>query len=228
MKKVISFSLWGEDQKYTLGAIKNAEIAREIYPGWLCRFYIGKSVPKDILHILASFDNTEVFVMNELGDWTGMFWRFYAADDSSIDVMLSRDTDSRLSIREKAAVDQWLSSEMDFHIIRDHPNHRTEILGGLWGAKNNILSGVINKKIHNYVKGNYWQIDQNFLRQEIYPIIKDKAMVHDEFFEKKPFPVKRNGLEFVGEVYDSEGALIESHGLELGAYLNQRDPVFRL
>ena len=29
--KIISFSLWGQDPKYTIGAIRNAELAREIY-----------------------------------------------------------------------------------------------------------------------------------------------------------------------------------------------------
>ena len=32
MKKVISFCLWGNDPKYNVGAIRNAEIAKEIYP----------------------------------------------------------------------------------------------------------------------------------------------------------------------------------------------------
>jgi hypothetical protein len=39
----------------------------------------------------------------------------------------------------------------------------------------------------------------------IYPSVKDRAMVHDEFFELKPFPsnaTKRTGSYFVGQVYD--------------------------
>ena len=38
MKKVISFSLWGDNPKYTIGAIKNAELIDTIYPGWIGRF----------------------------------------------------------------------------------------------------------------------------------------------------------------------------------------------
>ena len=79
--------------------------------------------------------------MNEKGDWTGMFWRFLAADHLS-DIVLSRDTDSRLNKREKAAVDEWLNSDKDFHIMRDHPYHATEILGGMWGCRNGILHGI--------------------------------------------------------------------------------------
>ena len=199
MKKIISFSLWGENPKYTIGAIKNAELAKLIYPDWTCRFYCGKSVPNNIIDELKKFNNVEVIEMGENGDWTGMFWRFFACEDS--DVMLSRDTDSRLSLREKMAVDEWLNSDKDFHIMRDHPAHSAPIMGGMWGARGNILKDI-KKMIDEYQKGDFWQVDQNFLRQKIYPLVKDKSFVHDEFFEKKPFPTKRQNREFVGDVFD--------------------------
>jgi len=41
MKKVISYSIWGDNPKYATGAIK-------IYPDWICRFYVGQSVPNEI------------------------------------------------------------------------------------------------------------------------------------------------------------------------------------
>ena len=40
MKKVISFSLWGNNPTYNIGAIKNAELAKEFYPDFECWFYI--------------------------------------------------------------------------------------------------------------------------------------------------------------------------------------------
>ena len=209
MKKIISFSLWGDNPKYTIGAIKNAEIAKEIYPDWICRFYLGKSTPIEIVKDLYGRDNTEVFVMNEIGDWSGMFWRFFPASDSDVDIMLSRDADSRLSIREKTSVDEWISSDKGFHIMRDHPVHATQILGGMWGCK---LGVVVEMKslIQKYVKGEFWQVDQNFLREKIYPIIKDNSFVNDEFFENKPFSIKREEgvdhegypLDFIGKPVD--------------------------
>lgn len=186
MQKIISFSLWGDNPKYTIGAIKNAHLAKTIYSGWICRFYVDKSVPEDIVVQLRSCDNTELVEMDEEGDWRGMFWRFFAADDPHA-IVISRDTDSRLSMREKAAVDAWLASDKDFHIMRDHPSHRARILGGMWGAKNGILSGIIIKRISKYKKENFWQIDQNFLADRIYPLIKKKALVHDTFLRESHF-----------------------------------------
>jgi hypothetical protein len=203
MKKVISFSLWGDNPKYTIGAIKNAELIDTIYPGWIGRFYCGKSVPIDIIEILKTYTNVEVIEMEENGDWSGMFWRFYACEDS--DVMISRDTDSRLNLREKNAVDEWLNSDKDFHIMRDHPYHNALILGGMWGVRNGILKNIVDL-IKNYNKGDFWQVDQNFLREKIYPIVVNTSFVHDSYHNlnswSKNFSIERIDQEFVGDVFD--------------------------
>jgi len=203
MKKIISFSLWGDNPKYTVGAIKNAELIDTIYPGWIGRFYCGKSVPIDIIEILKTYTNVEVIEMEENGDWSGMFWRFYACEDS--DVMISRDTDSRLNLREKNAVDEWLNSDKDFHIMRDHPYHNALILGGMWGVRNGILKNIV-VLIKNYNKGDFWQVDQNFLSEQIYPIVVNSSFVHDSYHNinswSKNFSIERIDQEFVGDVFD--------------------------
>jgi hypothetical protein len=207
MNKIISFSLWGDNPKYTIGSVKNAQLAKQIYPGWICRFYIGNDVPKEIIDDLMSLD-TEIIYMCDTG-WNGMFWRFFAADSN--DIILSRDADSRLNNREKKAVEEWLSSDKDFHIMRDHPYHRTEILGGMWGVRNGLLFGIKDMiaRYNTREYDNKYQVDQNFLREVIYPIVKDKAMVHDEFFEKKPFPTQRvDKSDFVGQVYNENGEAV--------------------
>ena len=211
MKKVISFSLWGKDKKYTLGAIENAKLAKEYFPDWVCRYYVGGSVPGEIITNLEDMDNTEIILMGEEGDWTGMFWRFYAASDPQVGIMTSRDCDSRLGLREKAAVDSWLSSDKSFHIMRDHPHHATEILGGMWGCRKPLLSNMTSL-ISEYKKmGNFWQVDQNFLREIIFPIIKSDVIIHDDFFTGHSFPIDRHGYEFVGQVYDENNEIVKEH-----------------
>jgi len=205
MKKIVSFSLWGENPKYTIGAIENAKLVNKIYDGWVGRFYCGKSVPENIINTLKNTPNTEVIIMDEDGSWTGMFWRFLACKDS--DVMISRDTDSRLSLREKLAVNEWLESDKDFHIMRDHPHHTTEILGGMWGCRNGILKDI-ELDIINYNKGDFWQVDQNFLKEIIYPKIYENSFTHDSFFNISKnsiqFPTQRIDKEFVGDVFDEK------------------------
>lgn len=207
MNKVISFSLWGDNPIYNIGAIRNAELAKEIYPDWVCWYYVGVNTPKETIEKLKSFDNTKVIEMGVVGDWTGMFWRFYPASDSTVDVVIVRDCDSRLNIREKEAVSEWLLSDKGFHIMRDHPAHATAILGGMWGAKKGTVNDMKNM-IEFYVKGNFWQVDQNFLKEVIYPIVRNNSFVHDEYFEHKPFPTIREYKQFVGQAYNENDEML--------------------
>ena len=209
MKKIIAFSLWGDNPKYTIGALKNARLAKVIYPGWICRFYCGKSTPLNIIQELISL-GSEVVRMEEEGNWSGMFWRFNPIAENDVEMMISRDTDSRLTFREKFAVDEWIKSNKLFHIMRDHPYHGTEILGGMWGARKPILQDI--KHLMNiYEKSDFYQVDQNFLREIIYPRINYSVCVHDPFFQKVDFPLKRIGLEFVGQVFDENDITVQEH-----------------
>lgn len=207
MSNVISFSLWGNNPKYCIGAIKNAQLAKEIYPDWICRFYVGKDIPNEILSELKSFDNTEVFIMNEPPNWTGMFWRFYAMFDPSIDILISRDTDSRLSTREKLAVDEWIDSGSPFHIMRDHSWHNTQILGGMWGCLPKCIDKSLLQTILSFDKKDQYDTDQAWLRQIVWPLVKDIAFVHDEIHKIRLFPAPRVNGEYVGAPFNENDEL---------------------
>ena len=230
MKKIISFSLWGNSPKYIIGSIQNAELAKKIYPGWICRFYIGQSTLAVALHemnLLRRMQNVEIIEMSEEGDWTGMFWRFLPCSDPDVDIMISRDCDSRLSFREKKAVNDWLASGKSFHIMRDHPHHDTKILGGMWGTRTHILRDMVGL-IADYSKKNYWQIDQEFLTKIVFPRIENDCIIHDEFFNGKKFPTRRNKLEFVGGVYDEYNNQNSQHIELLDAYLKSRKKWYQI
>jgi len=200
MKKVISFSMWGKNPFYIIGGILNADIAEKEWEGWTCRYYMAPTVPKAAVKELAGRKNTEIFMMDEDVSWNGMFWRFYPASDPTVDVMISRDTDSRISIRDKAAVEEWLNSDKDFHILRDCCQHGWPICGGAWGSRNGVISEMIDL-IDQYPRKNIDNnhgIDQKFLGSEIYPRIISKAYVHDDWFNhmyrnetKHRFPIPR-------------------------------------
>jgi protein O-GlcNAc transferase len=198
--RVVSFSLWGELPKYNAGAVRNAALCREMYTGWTARFYVGTSVPAETLRALRALD-AQVIEMDEPGDWRGMFWRFEAASDPAVEAMISRDCDSRLNRREAAAVAEWMASDAAFHIMRDHPAHCTPILGGMWGVKAPLLRDCA-ALIRPFAPGDFWQADQDFLRAIVFPRVKRVALVHDEWFDGRPFPTPRRGLEFVGQVFD--------------------------
>ena len=198
MKKIISFSLWGNNPRYVLNALVNADLALTIYPDWICRYYCSPNVPKGIIEELNKRPNVEIVMMNRDESWNGMFWRFIAASDPEVSVMISRDTDSHLGLREKEAVDEWLSSNKDFHIMRDNRAHGVLILGGMWGARNGIMRNI-SKMIESYSikdSNNRINIDQEFLWSHVYPHIKNNVFIHDSVEDRcggrtKDFPTPR-------------------------------------
>jgi hypothetical protein len=197
---VISFSLWGDKPKYTVGAIRNAQLASIYYRGWRCRFYCDQeTVPKDTVSSLQSLGNTDVILMkaSEESHWS-MFWRFYAASDPSVNMMVSRDCDSFLSARDAAAVDEWLDSGKKFHIMRDQYYHNVPIMGGMWGVRDRILLDMetLIKNYHRKESNNRKNIDQEFSSEIIYSRIRSHAFVHDTFDRTfrdrtKDFPIPR-------------------------------------
>ena len=203
---IISFSLWGDIPKYTIGAIRNAELVSSIYPGWVARFYCGASVPTSIIYALKTAD-AEVVLMSEQGDNRGMFWRFHSLADTTAEYTIFRDTDSRLNKREVVAVDAWLNSGKVGHIMRDHPQHPHRILGGMWGCRCGVFPNI-QDMIREYNPVDAYNQDQLFLEEKIYPILQKKGvLVHDSctMLDLLPckFPVDWDGeCNFVGEIYD--------------------------
>jgi hypothetical protein len=229
MKKVLSFSLWGDNPTYNIGAIKNAELAKEFYPDFECWFYIHQeTVPENTIKKLQEFDNTKIIFKS--GDLNNenckpRMWRFEAIDDPEIEIMMSRDTDTRILLREKLAVDEWLNNKTLFHIIRDHPHHNFTILAGMFGTKKIPQIPNWTNIINSYNKTDNRMYDQDFLRDYIYPIIKNNSTIHASFHKMEPhaknFPINyRRELYFVGEYVYHDNSRSDYHINELKKSLN--------
>lgn len=207
--KLISFSLYGIEKIYSCGAIENARLAREIFPGWTVVFFVGKSVPEQILTKLTEL-GSEIFLVDEHESPLAMFWRFRAAQIPGVSQIIFRDTDSRVSRREKVAVDEWSESGKALHIIRDHPSHGIPILGGMWGIQGLEAIATLSDALANGA-GDFndaYGADQVFLERRIYPLLLADSFVHDSFYKFEKFsqglPPRSHG-EFIGERIDCAG-----------------------
>ena len=200
--KYVSFSLWGDKPLYNVGAIRNAELMRLIYPDWKMILYYDDSVPSETISKLETLD----CILIKVDDFEyGCFWRFFAADIDDCELVIFRDTDSRINLRERDAVNAWIETGKSLHVMRDHPahgipygNNKLGILAGMWGIKGKQLP--LTQMIKKFVVGkeNNYGIDQTFLKM-VYNAFELDKVVHDDFFEKKPFPTKRDTMRFVGE-----------------------------
>ena len=203
--KLISYSLYGNIEKFNLGAIQNAKIGKSLFPDWNQRFHIEVGTDEAVIKILRSL-GMEVRIMEKSVGHGGMFWRFLPVTELNIERVLVRDCDSRISAREKHLIEIWLDSNAPLHIIRDHPMHDAPILGGLWGVIPRELPNF-SMNLNSYKPTGFYGEDQEFLTKNVYSHLRDAALIHDAYFSREPnrvrIHIERTDGEFIGESYNA-------------------------
>jgi hypothetical protein len=117
-------------------------------------------------------------------------WRFLIAGDPQVGRYLCRDCDCRPSIRETAAVAEWIAAKTQFHVMRDHPMHTDLILAGLWGGISGALPNL--KTDLDSFPFRIKHSDQDFLAVKVWPQAKKSMTLHDSYydlFDARPFPI---------------------------------------
>lgn len=207
MKRIVSFSLYGNSPLYLQGALRNVRLIRSIYPGWTARVYASDEIPEALVSEMQ-FSGAEVVRKQRTSLIDGMFWRFLPAGEADVDAMVVRDVDSRVTSREFAAVNEWIESGKTLHILRDHPFHKVVMLGGMWGCRWGAVADI-QSLIERWKLWAKKGQDQDFLRDAIYPRFRNDCFVHSELYayggeQAHPFPLPRDRGEFVGCVYQPD------------------------
>ena len=228
---VVSYSVYGIRPKYVWGMIATAKMLPKFFPGWQARVYHDHTVPREELKKLSNMTHvTLVNVTSDLPPWVvrdvnPMAWRFLVAADPSVDVYLIRDSDSRPSGREKAAVDEWLRSGTAFHIMRDSEMHDPStfaaMLGGMWGGLHRAAPDMDKLIEEHYCKQKQdkdgYGEDQSFLWKYILPRAKDDCLQHDSHhcvasggiaFPLSSEEAGDEPLDFVGSVHVPAGKTV--------------------
>jgi hypothetical protein len=218
MKQLIAYSLYGSEERYTIGAIKNAILATRHFKGYTLRFYTGDSVPESIKQTLRLFPHVQIEEQwDQPEDHRAKLWRFQALADQRYDVVLCRDSDARLTHRERIAHEEFLASGLDFHIMKDHPTgHNYQISAGMFAARTKAIPADLHETEE---AGNYYTADQDWLAAYIWPLIKDSALIHDEHYEtptegqskRRPFPIgKKATLHHIGAALEADDRFVFS------------------
>ncbi|HVI49412.1 MAG TPA: hypothetical protein VM802_31390 [Chitinophaga sp.] len=218
MKKVISFSLWGNDDMYWYGALANVQLALDLLPDWICRFYIDSSCTHPAWGLLQSYSSVEIVPVGDekyrKGEFAGAFWRFLAAADKDVSILIVRDCDSRITSREVQIIEKWLASDKDFHVLRDHPFHNVPVLAGMWGCRNGLLHDM-ETTLEEWDRFDYKGCDQDFLASVIYPRVEHCTFEYDTCSRlagvKVNDEIQRPGSQFIGDVFDERNKRMEYH-----------------
>lgn len=222
-KKVIAFSLFGKDERYLKSLLTVINLYKDSLPEWVIRIYISEDcyAKNEYLNHL----DIELVVMKGKNiNQIYTTWRFLAYDDPNVSVVLFRDIDSVPTEREVLMIRKWEKSNKDFLIIRDHPYHNIKILAGMWGAKRSGKIKSIKKILTRERLSNYFGVDQIFLRDHIYPIIKNDSLIFDSYPrypEESPIVMPFNNETYIGEIMTNP-AFKERDRESLRAYNKQR------
>lgn len=186
-----------------------------MYPDWSLFVFLDETVPLSVSLQLQEGGCRLVNVDPNL-EPNGMMWRYNINSLKGFDRVIFRDADSRLTVKERSAVSEWVASKKPLHLMRDHPFHKYPILGGMFGV---VLDSDPGKALMS-IKANSVDYGSDIgslskcLGRYFSP---DFAMVHDEFFfsngAERPFPWRGATLSYVGEV--SKQALIRRLTLRL-------------
>lgn len=213
---IISYSLWGCNKRYIDGLALNLSAAMEYYPGWLVCVFAHDECYEEVVRLKREYTNLKVYRIQLKTGWSGLLWRFLPCQWRNCQHVIVRDLDSVLTCREKEAVETWIASGRALHIMRDHPAHAMPIMGGMFGVKpsdssvarafKRLKTLILDSQCH---RGNdFWQMDQIYLATDVFPALRDKSLIHDPFFEGKPFPSPREECDFIGmckTIDDREG-----------------------
>ena len=236
-KKVITYCLFGNKLKYCHGIIEAVVSSNIIYLGWEVRVYYstGKQiVPESVLNILKNL-NCILIPFSELSnsngeDIEGMFRRFTPLNEKDVDYWISRDADSRSSLREKKMVDEWIESNKALHSILDNPAHGS-LMGGLFGVNNKILMekypdkminiddhirSVTSKPVHNTFRRG---ADQDWIMGHFRSVTNEKdILVH---LNKRPDCLKRCHIALSRPVPDHfQTIMVDNHPDFCGKQIN--------
>jgi len=215
--RVFSFCIYGSNPKYCKGMTENLKLISTHFPDWNVWIYVGNDVPTSYSNEYSSFPNTKCIFTNETGKRLASY-RFFAIDDPDVDCMFSRDADSRVDERDQMCIEKFLLSEKTFHIIRDHPNHKSRIMAGMFGLKKSVFSISFQRLYTEWISSrmnirDFYNTDELFLEQVVYPLVHEHALVHTwtvsyegENVSRIPRPSLSHN--FRGNVYGCRGGKI--------------------
>ena len=183
-KSVCAFSLFGDSPRYLCGALYNALVAKELYPGWTLRYYVDETVPEDFRTLLRSLGCEILLSDPEAPAGMKLCRRFLVASDPVVGRFVIRDCDAAFSLREAMVVDEWRASGKLFHVIRDWYTHTDLMLAGLWGGFAGVLPDMATLLDDFFATNKVLtpNLDQLFLGEYVWPFARQSCLVHDRHF----------------------------------------------
>lgn len=234
MRKVISVSIFdgtserNKDNFYWSCLIHVVRGYLTIFPDWELWVYHDSSLYYAIYgSVLLTLEEKGLIRLiyvreNELL-CKAMLWRLSPVFDDSVDYLLCRDVDHVPTGRERAIVDEFVSSDKIVLGINDAWAHTIPLMGGMVGFKTktlkkklraNSLDELLNRHKNRFDFSLHGS-DQKFLMDVVWPLLRHLAFIFSGFKrdDRVPYPsivIHRNvSIKPVGGISD---VLLEKSG----------------
>ena len=224
-KNIIAYSLPGTDANTTTQTqlVHSMKFVREHFPSWEVWIYhdskLNTTLKSQLLAAAKKGAAAVTVAFIDMSDKRSVYpnaqtWAFSVATDPLVHRYLIRNADSRLSLREKLAVDEWIASGKSFHTMRDHPGQcEYPVNAGMWAGsrmlppylttsaeKDNLCPPPCLKPAEAVFNEN------EFLKNYLWPHLAKDVLQHASFSCGKfgpstGFPSGRIGYEYVGSGY---------------------------
>lgn len=194
---LITFSVYGPLDIFNLGAYENIAECRQYFPEWNVRFYVAEDAP--ILKMLWKED-VDVFVMSKPKGVLGTFWRLLDITNCRHEYVLIRDTDQRVSDKDRQAVNAWLKSGLMCHRMHEDSTQTSiDLLACGIGFRTNCLprdiihdmvDWIMEKRGHEityFARPSFsntelprmmYGTEQLFLTERVWPHVKNSTLTH--------------------------------------------------
>jgi hypothetical protein len=188
LKGCFSFCLFGDQDKYRKGLLKNIELIRKYYPTWDIVVYVSP----DCVDFVSKMEDVKMIETGNDG-YANLLYRFNPLADN-YDIVCVRDADSRIHARDRWCIVNFMMSSYTAYTIQDHPYHTYPIMGGLFGIKKGhpmFSMRDLNKAIATHCQ---YTTDTTFLEHNF----ERKNMITYGVDCKIPTPIQNQ--EFCGQV----------------------------
>lgn len=189
--KVFSFCLYGTEPNYYTGLLENIKLIREFFPEFEIFVYRGVCDPTWVLPEGVTVIETHCEgTMNTI-------YRYRPLQTAEVGFV--RDTDSRITERDRWAIRDFLECPQSYHMIRDHIWHKSRLMAGMFGWKKPIAFEIKTPADLSY------GCDEVFLASTVYPLIASDLLVHTNLYafpgeHSRRLPEMKDPTDFVGNV----------------------------
>lgn len=195
--KIISYSLFGYKDRpperlwewyyYLRGLYFNVRMNKLIYPGFRTHVEVDSetfSAFDNIFLDLRNYYGLSYNINNKASLCKSMLWRLKMAFHPEVipEYIFCRDLDAITTYREAQAVQAFINSGEDVHVITDNPAHTTPMMGGMIGMKGTVLREMFSSWEEMIATSDITiathGTDQSFMQRALYPKLKQRIFAH--------------------------------------------------